>query len=210
MSEAVAVGYAFEELAPSEPPARDAPARMLAQASAEAEQLRESARGEGYREGHEAGRADAAAQLSRAVEALGQALSDVTLLRDELAQALERDAVELAIELARKIAAGGASQAPAEPVLEAVRGALRRLGERRRIVVLLNPEDFDVVAACIEDLTRAGSGVELCELLCDERVQPGGAIVRTDEGEVDASVATQLERAREVVEASLQGVESPA
>lgn len=210
MSEAAVVGFAFEELAPSEPPPRDAPARVLAQAVAEAEQLRESARGEGYREGHAAGRADAAAQLSQAAEALGQALGEVASMREELAQSLERDAVELAIELAGKIAAGGASQAPTDPVLEAVRGALRRLGDRRRIVVLLNPKDLDVVSAAVEDLTRAGSGVELCELLCDERVQPGGAIVRTDEGEVDASVATQLERAREVMEASLQGVESPA
>jgi flagellar biosynthesis/type III secretory pathway protein FliH len=34
-------------------------------------------------------------------------------------------------------------------------------------------------------------------------VESGGAIVRTSEGEIDASVQTQLERAREVVEASL-------
>ena len=50
----------------------------------------------------------------------------------------------------------------------------------------------------IGELTAQGSGVELCDVQSDERVEPGGAIVRTAEGEVDASVHTQLERAREV------------
>ena len=44
----------------------------------------------------------------------------------------------------------------------------------------------------------------------DERVAVGSAIVRTAEGEVDASVQTQLERAREVVSLSMQSGEAAA
>jgi flagellar assembly protein FliH len=52
--------------------------------------------------------------------------------------------------------------------------------------------------------------VELCDLLADERVGVGSAIVRTVEGEVDASVPTQLERAREVAFAALEVREQAA
>ena len=45
MSEA-AVSYAFEQLEPSDPPPRDAPARALAEALAQAEEIREHARQE--------------------------------------------------------------------------------------------------------------------------------------------------------------------
>ncbi len=212
MSEA-AVGYAFEELAPSDPPPADAAARLLARADAEAEQIREQARTEGRREGREAGRVEIAAELSAAIGALAEAVRGIERLHDELAEALELDAIELAIELAGKIAAGAAPQAPRGQVIEAVRGALRRIGDRRRIVVLVSPDDLQAVSTAIEELASAGGGVELCELLADERVRSGGAIVRTAEGEVDASVATQLERAREVVRASLQAhppAETPA
>jgi flagellar assembly protein FliH len=205
----VAASYAFEQLEPSDPPARDAPARMLAQAVAEAEQLREQARAEGYADGRRAGREDAAADVSRAVHALEEAVRSIELLRTDVVEGVERDAIELALELAGKILEG-AQSAPTEMVLEAVRGALRRVSDRRKITVLVNPADHQAIGSAIDELTRGGSGVELCELRSEERVAPGGAIVRTAEGEVDASVATQLERAREVVEVSLMGAERAA
>ncbi|HEY5194128.1 MAG TPA: FliH/SctL family protein [Solirubrobacteraceae bacterium] len=200
MSEAVS--YAFEQLEPSNPPPRDSPEQLIAQAQLEAEQLREQARTEGYAEGRSAGHEQAAAEASRATSALGEAAQGIELLRGEVVQAIEQDAIELALELAEKIVRGS-PRLPGERVIEAVRGALLRVSDRRRIVVLVNPADFEAVLGAIAALGGAGSGVELCDVQPDERVEPGGAIVRTAEGEVDASVLTQLQRAREVVEASL-------
>jgi flagellar assembly protein FliH len=204
-----AVSYDFEQLEPSDPPPRDALARMLAQANADAERIRELARAEGYDQGHSAGQEHGAAEISSAASALGEAFRGVQELREEVLDALERDAIELALALARKILAG-AFQARPELVVEVVQGALRRIGDRRSITVLVNPADLELVKASIGDITAQGSGVELCELQSDERVAPGGAIVRTSDGEVDASVQTQLERAQEVVAASLQTSEQAA
>ncbi len=208
MSEA-AVSYAFEPLEPSDPPARDAAARMLAQATLEAEQLREQARVEGYADGRRAGHADGAAEVSRAAAALAEAARGVELLRADTVEAVERDAIELALELAEKIL-GGTLKAHPDTVIEVVRGALRRISDRRNVTVLVNPADLETVRAAIGELTARGSGVEVCDLQSEERVGIGGAIVRTAEGEVDASVSTQLERAREVVEDSLASAEHAA
>ena len=111
--------------------------------------------------------------------------------------------------LAGKILAG-AFQARPELVVEIVQGALRRISDRRQITVLVNPADLEVVRAAIGELTAQGSGVELCDLQSDARVGPGSAIVRTSEGEVDASVQTQLERAREVANTTLETGERAA
>lgn len=193
-----AVSYAFEQLEPSEPPNRDAPALMIEEAAAEAEQIREQARVEGRGAGYEEG----AAEVSTAVAALGEAVRGVESLRADVVQTIEGDAIELALELAGKIL-GGALKARPELVLEVVQGALLRVSDRRKITILVNPADLETVKSAIGELTAQGSGVELCDLQADERVGVGGAIVRTDEGEVDASVRTQLERAGEVLEASL-------
>jgi flagellar assembly protein FliH len=203
------VSYAFEQLEPSEPPPRDAPARMLAQATAEAERIRELARAEGYEEGRAAGREHGAGEISAGASALGEAVQGIHALRAEVAQAVEADAIELALALAGKILAG-AFQAQPELVVEVVQGALRRISDRHQIAVLVNPADVEVVRGAIGELTAQGSGVELCEVQSDERVGVGSAIVRTAAGEVDASVHTQLERAREVVDASLQSGERAA
>lgn len=197
-----AVSYAFEQLEPSQPQPRDAPARALAQAQLEADQIRAQARSEGYADGRSAGHEQGASEIGQAVHALDEAALGIESLRAELTQAIEHDAIQLGLQLAEKIL-GGTQQLPSEHILEAVQGALRRVTDRRKITVLVNPAEFEAVNSTIGELAGAGSGVELCDIQPDERVESGGAIVRTIEGEVDAGVGTQLERAREVVEASL-------
>ncbi len=202
MSDA-AVSYSFEELEPSDPPPRDALARLLAEAAADGERIREQARSEGHAEGRAAGREEGLQDVSRSLTALAEALRGVEELRLEVAETVEGDAIELALALAAKVLAGAQLARP-ELVVEVVQGALRRATERRRITVLLHPADVETVRAAMGDLERLGSGIELCELQADQRVQVGSAIVRTAEGEIDASVATQLERAREVMLSELQ------
>jgi len=205
LSEA-AVSYDFEQLEPSERPPRDEHARLLAEAAREAEAIREQARAEGHAEGMAAGLKEGGALLAAAVELLGQAAAGVESQRREVAEAVERDAIELALALAGKILAGSLQARPGL-VAEVVQGALRRASDRRRITVLLHPSDLETVAAAIGDLQTQVSGIELCDLQSDPRIAPGGVIVRTTEGEVDASVATQLERAREVIAAELRSGE---
>jgi flagellar assembly protein FliH len=181
-----ATSYDFEQLEASDPPPRDGPARLLAKATAEAEQIREDARREGFEAGRAAGHERGSAEVAAAAGALAAAVAGIEALRGEIVEAVEADVVDV------------------------VQGALRRINDRRKITVMVNPADLDVVKAAIGELTAQGSGVELCELQSDERVGVGAAIVRTSEGEVDASVHTQLERAREVVSLSLQTVDGAA
>jgi flagellar assembly protein FliH len=203
------VSYAFEQLEPSEAPPRDAPARLLAQAREDAGRIRELARAQGYDEGRSSGLEEGASEIASAAGAFAQAVQGIEALHAEVLDGLETDAIELAIALAGKILAG-ALQARPELVVEVVQGALRRIADRRKITVVVNPADVEAVRAAIGGLTAQGSGVEVCDLQSDERVGAGSAIVRTAEGEVDASVQTQLQRASEVVGAMLENVEPVA
>lgn len=202
-----AAAYPLEQLQDTAPPPPGTPARILADAHAEAELIRGHARAEGREEGLTEGRAEGVAQTHAAALALGEALAELRRQSDELARNVERDAVQLALALAAKILAGTLDVEP-ERVLDVIAGALRRLVDRRRIVVLVDPDDLEVVSGAVAELQAQAGGVELCELQADRRVGRGGAIVRTLESEVDATVQTQLERAREVVAAELGGQES--
>ncbi|HEY4997140.1 MAG TPA: FliH/SctL family protein [Solirubrobacteraceae bacterium] len=204
MSE-TAVSYDFEQLEPAARPPRNASEQLLAEKRA----VHEQARAEGHAEGRAAGIEEARAALASASEALGEALREIESMREQLAAAIERDAVELALALAGKILAG-ALQARPELVVEVVQGALRRVSAQRNITVLVNPADLETVTAAIGDLQSQANGLELCDMQPDQRVQAGSAIVRTLEGEVDAGIETQLERAREVAFAELSGEEHGA
>jgi flagellar assembly protein FliH len=210
----ISAGFSFEQLEPSPPPPRDASERVLAQAVADGERIREQARAEGYAEGRAEGHRDGLEQTTAAALAMGEALRELHELRAQMADELERDAVELALALAAKILAG-AFEAQPERVVDVVRGALRRVADRRQIVVLVDPEDLEIVSGAVGDRSKIGQqaqagGIELCEVQADRRVGRGGAVVRTAEGEIDATVETQLQRARELMLGALPNAESAA
>ena len=175
---------------------------LLARAEAEAEMVRAAAQAEGY----EAGRAEALAALSPALEALQTAVAAAREERIAAADQLEVHSVELALFLAEKIVGGALAVEPAR-IVEAVRGALRGIVERERVTVLVHPDDLELVREAIDEMRAALGGIEHCEVQAERRVGRGGAIVRTQDGDVDARVETKLQRAREVVEGAL-GVES--
>ena len=180
---------------------------VVAAARAEADAIREQARAEGLALGRAEGAAaagdEALAQLAPAVQALSAAAEALVHERAQLADRTEERAVELALELADKVVAGAIEAQPAR-VLDVVRGALRCLIERERLQVLVHPDDLALVRESMAGLASELGGIEHVEVQEERRVGRGGALVRTADAQVDASLKTKLERAREVVAAELR------
>jgi flagellar assembly protein FliH len=211
LAEAPAGAFLFDQLPPEPAGARPTagldPRAMaedfMSAARAEADDIRHAARQQGYEEGYQAGMAAARDELAPATAAVGEALAEAQTLRGETADAVEARAVELALRLAEKIVAGTLEVQP-ERVVDVVRGALRCLVDRERVTVQVNTLDLELVREAVEPVASALGGIEHLEVQEDRRVLRGGALVRSAAGEVDATIETKLERAREVLEAELR------
>ncbi|MCW3024059.1 MAG: hypothetical protein JWR30_3381, partial [Conexibacter sp.] len=131
------------------------------------------------------------------------AVAGVEAERNQLSAAVEAAAVELGLRIAEQ-ALHASVEAQPGVVVDVVRGALRRLVERDRVSILVHPDDLDLVRTASEGLVAELGGIEHCEVQAERRVARGGAIVRTVEGEVDATLATKLARAREVLQEELK------
>ena len=197
-----ATEYDFEQLESSAPPDPHAPEQLLVTAATEADAIRERAHAEGFERGRQEGVAEGMEAVSSASAAFAAAARELASAGEHAASALEREAVELALALASKILAGTLEVEP-ERVLDVVRGALRHIAERRTITVIVDPADMEIVKGALDAVCAEAGGIERCEVQADRRVGRGGAIVRTSEGEVDASLDTQLERARQVMAGEL-------
>jgi flagellar assembly protein FliH len=162
----------------------------------------DAVREQAFEEGFAAGVAQAQSQLDGPAAALAAAADQLQALRTDAAASVEADAVDLALRIAEQ-AVGAAIAVDPELVVEAVRGALRRLVERDRVLILVNPDDLELVRDHVARLVGELGGIEHCEVQAERRVRQGGAIVRTSEGEVDATLETKLARAREVLEHEL-------
>ena len=196
--------YELAALEPSAPLEPEDPRAILEHARIDAEAIRAAARAEGYEAGYAEGASDGSAAAVAAAQALAEARMQLLGARERREADLTREAVELALALAEKILFGALEVAP-ERVLDVVRGALRQIEERRALTILVNPDDLPLVSAALEQLSATAGGIDHCELHAERRIRRGSAIVRTSEGELDASIDTQLERAREIAMHELRG-----
>ena len=202
----VVAAYEFEQLDAPPAGAIGGVADVLSAAWAEAEQVRAQARAAGEAEGRAEGLLQAREQAAPALAALAAAAAEVTALRDELAALFERDAIELALSLSEQIVAGAIAVQP-ERLVDVARGALRRLTERHRVTLIVNPDDLELLGRETAALSAELGGIDHLDVQSDRRIARGGAIARTESGEIDVTIAAQLQTAREIVEHELSGDE---
>jgi len=107
-------------------------------------------------------------------------------------------------------AVGGALSARPETVLDVVGGALLRTSTRHRLVIEVNPEDLELVSGSAEGLAARLGGVQRLDVVAERRVERGGCIVRTEEGEIDARIGSQLERLGELMTEAGRRGDAPA
>jgi flagellar assembly protein FliH len=201
LSESVA-SYAFRQLDAPPPGTSNGIADVLSAVRAEAEQIRAQAWAAGEAEGRAAGMAAARTEAAPAVAAMTAALEAIEQLKAQMLAELEQDAVEMAMRLAEQILAGVVSVEP-ERVIDVGRNALRHLSERRRVTLVVHPDDLELVSECVDQLQSELGGIEHLGVQSDRRIGRGGAIARTDSGEIDSGLDAQLSRAREIVAAAL-------
>jgi flagellar assembly protein FliH len=194
--------YAFRQLDAPPPGTSNGIADVLSAVRAEAEQIRAQAWAAGEAEGRAAGMAAARTEAAPAVAAMTTALEAIEQLKAQMLAELEQDAVEMAMRLAEQILAGVVSVEP-ERVIDVGRNALRHLSERRRVTLVVNPDDLELVSECVDQLQSELGGIEHLGVQSDRRIGRGGAIARTDSGEIDSGLDAQLSRAREIVAAAL-------
>jgi flagellar assembly protein FliH len=175
--------------------------RLLAAAT----ETRRRAREEGLAEGL----AEARALVEPALEAVAEAERQIRAREEDFLRAAERSAVELALAIAEKIVGGTVSARP-ETVLDVVGGALLRTAARHRLVIEVNPEDLELVAESAEGLAARLGGVQRLDVVAERRIERGGCIVRTEEGEIDARIGAQLERLAELVTEAGRRGDAPA
>lgn len=152
----------------------------------------------GFEDGLARGLAEARARAEDALQAVAAAERGVAQLRDAFLADAETAAVDLAFQIAQKVI-GAAVAADRSVVLEVVSGALLRTTDRDHLVLEVNPRDFELVRDAASQLAARLGGIRRMEVVSERRVDPGGCVVRTVEGEIDARIAAQLERVGQIL-----------
>ncbi|MDQ8045211.1 MAG: FliH/SctL family protein [Patulibacter sp.] len=163
---------------------------------------RAAARAEGYAEGKAEAQAEVYEAMANAVAALQHAAVELSERRDALCAAVEPAAISLALQGAEQVV-GAALEVQPDLIQHAARGALRRLVDREKVTILVNPDDLETMREVSVELAEQLGGIESLEVQAERRVAPGGVIVQTPVGDVDARVDTRLAQLGDVVRDAL-------
>jgi flagellar assembly protein FliH len=164
--------------------------REVERARSEAERIREEARAEGRREGME----EAASHIEEALTTLNQAVSE----RKKIINDAESEVLRLALKVAEQIIRSEVSL-HRDVCLNIVSEAIGRVSDREQIIVKVNREDAEYLKRFKDRLAGMLDGVKSFSIIEDSNIEPGGCVIETNLGFIDARIATKLKSIEEAV-----------
>ena len=151
----------------------------------------------GLAEGHEQGRAEALEQMRQQLEALhatwARAAQQWSDQRAQLESEARRNIIDLALKVAEKLVHRVVEVDPTV-VVDQTGAALSHVLRSLDVIVHIHPDDRPLLDEALPQLTRAFNHLQHIELADDETIRRGGCIASFGQGQVDASLETQVER----------------
>jgi type III secretion protein L len=119
------------------------------------------------------------------------ALADAWKQREDFLAKHEAELVKLAVAIARRIIGPSLEMNPGT-VLQTAKEALRGVRSERRIIIKVNPSDEDALREQAASLKMLGAEMGELVIIGNPSIEPGGCIVESDLGVIDAQISTQL------------------
>jgi len=185
-SQAAGPRPAVRSLQAAETPSVDAedPAALEAHLAS----LERDAFSKGFAQGERAGGEAAAKRGEAMLRRLTETIGELTMLREQMIHQTERQMVQLALAIARRVVQREITL-DQDLLVAMARVALDRLGESAQVTVRLNPEDFEATASA---RTAQWTGTQVT-VVADARVGRGGCRVESDFGTMNAGADAQIQ-----------------
>lgn len=135
------------------------------------------------------------AQLAATLDGL---IRSIEQRKHHLLAEAEQGLIQLALEIARRVCKLSALQSTGAAI-ENVRAVLALVRHAADVEVLLCPEEHALLSEFAPELVADPKRSEHVHLRPSEIVTRGGCIVRTAQGEIDATYETQLQRLAELL-----------
>lgn len=157
----------------------------------EVEQVRQTAREEGYRQGREQILQEMAAEREASRNAAQRVVAQALREREKMLAELEPELVKLALAIAKKVIHAELKQSP-DLVVQLAKAALQKVNGTSEVTIRVHPSQKGILEEQREQLDSEGFEYRLINIEADPAIEPGGCIVDTGAGYVDAQISQQL------------------
>ena len=141
-------------------------------------------------------------KLQASFESWRSFVEELQSFKATLADQHERSLVRLIFLFASKIAQREVSQHP-ELIAEVVKDCVKRTQEDENVRILLSGSDLEFLKEMAEKIGRDLSFLKKVQLEESADITPGGCIVESNYGQIDATLETRVQKLWELLEPQL-------
>ena len=185
--------------------------RILQEAEAEADDIFNDAKKDGYAKGfeegyefgHDNGEKNARDELKETIRAANKkAEKTIQDAKDATAEYFiraENDIAEIVMMAIEKILPQHFIDVPKD-ILPVVREAIKYVRDQKEVKIHVEPDSYDMILTARGDLQQIlTDGTAILEIVSDDALKPGDCVVETPNGGVDARLSTQMELVKDAV-----------
>lgn len=152
---------------------------------------RDAAYNSGLEDGLNKGRMMILKEIGAELKIMKGLIEGAEKLKDELYRKIENDVVDISVMIARKII-GSAAEQDRELVVNIAKEAIKRASDREVLRIRVAPVDYDTLNKKRSELLQCIDGIKSLIFEADESVQPGGCLIETNQGDIDARIDSQI------------------
>ncbi len=172
------------------------------------QQIAEDAYQKGFADGVPAGRLQILGDIQGELKVLRSIIEGIEKARAEIYEKIEADVVEMALAIAKKIIYETAERERGV-VVAAAKESIRKASDREMIRIKINPVDHESLKQKKSELLHCFDGIRSILFEEDDSIQPGGCLIETNQGDIDARLESQIRviegDIRKVTDSSRQG-----
>jgi flagellar biosynthesis/type III secretory pathway protein FliH len=157
----------------------------------------------GYAAGEKAGIDIGTQAIEPVADSLHRMIQQFETIRSETYQDIEKEVVELALTIARKIVCHEV-KTNRDVIVCVAREALSRVEDSGKVKIKMSPADLELIQNTKTQLAKHQENIQHVTFEASDSIEPGGCIIETDLGEIDARIEKQFQAVMESFQAEQQ------
>jgi len=160
---------------------------ILSKAHEEAEEMFSRSKEEGIQAGKTEGQEQVSENITASLETLNSAINE----RKKIIRDSESEVLRLSVKIAEQIIRSEVSM-HRDVLMNIVAEAINKVSDRENIIIKVNRDDAEHIKKYKDRISGIIDGVKNLSIIEDSQVEPGGCVIETNLGFVDARVSTKL------------------
>ena len=171
---------------------------IVAQAKADRDKIATEAQETGFQKGYNDGLTTGKSEANRLRLEAQEVLDQAKVLLKETVAETEPKIIDLAVEITTKLIQVQLELSPQQIKIIA-QEALQKVKGGKNYIIHVNPKDAEVLRSNKELLLQELPGNVTLRIIVDQQITPGGCLVDTEQGQIEATIDGQLDRVKKTL-----------